>query len=208
MDLEKIFERNRQWALNQEENDKEYFKRLCKGQKPQFLYIGCSDSRVSAEELMGAKPGEVFVYRNIANIVAHLDMGVMAVVHYAVVHLQVKNIVVCGHTYCGGIKAALNSENLGILNPWLQSIRDVYRLYQKELDAIKNDTKKHTRLAELNVEEQCLNLLKIPEVQAAYQKKKISLHGFIFDIESGRLIDLKIDFQKLNKIAEKIYRIV
>lgn len=154
MDINQIFENNRKWIIKQLQIDKNYFEKLSKGQSPEFLYIGCSDSRVSAEELMGLEPGEVFVHRNIANMVPNTDLNSMSVINYAVVHLKVNHIVVCGHYGCGGVRAAMQQSDLGILNPWLRNIRDVYRIHQKTLDTITNEEEKYKKLVELNVQEQ------------------------------------------------------
>lgn len=197
MNIDKIFESNKDWVNSKLALDKDYFKNLSKGQTPQILYIGCSDSRVTAEELMGADPGDVFVHRNIANMVPNTDLSSMTVINYAVVHLEVKHIVVCGHYYCGGVKAAMQSADLGILNPWLRNIRDVYRTHHDELNAIENEEEKYKRLVELNVQEQCINILKTAAVQKAYHKNNITVHGWVFDIHSGKLVDLKIDIDKI-----------
>lgn len=207
MDIKKIFENNNEWISKQLEIDSNYFKNLSKGQSPQILYIGCSDSRVTAEELMGLQPGEVFVHRNIANLVPNTDLNVMSVINYAVQVLKVNHVVVCGHYHCGGIQAALQQEDLGLLNPWLRNIRDVYRLHRKELDAIVDEHQKFDRLAELNVQEQCINTIKTAEVQKAIRNRGLTVHGWIFDIRSGNLIDLKIDFQKIMSDIAEIYRI-
>jgi carbonic anhydrase len=207
MTTKEIFENNRAWVKDKLTLDQNYFKDLSKGQNPEVLYIGCSDSRVTAEELMGAKPGEAFVHRNIANMVSNLDLSSMSVINYAVVYLNVKHIVVCGHYYCGGVKAAMDSADLGILNPWLRNIRDVYRIHKKELAAITDEEAKYKRLVELNVQEQCINVLKTAEVQHAYRTREISVHGWVFDIHSGKLIDLKIDFEKIIENIAEIYRI-
>lgn len=207
MTTKEIFENNRAWVKDKLTLDQNYFKDLSKGQNPEVLYIGCSDSRVTAEELMGAKPGEAFVHRNIANMVSNLDLSSMSVINYAVVYLNVKHIVVCGHYYCGGVKAAMNSADLGILNPWLRNIRDVYRIHKKELAAITDEEAKYKRLVELNVQEQCINVLKTAEVQHAYRTRGISVHGWVFDIHSGKLIDLKIGFEKIIENIAEIYRI-
>jgi carbonic anhydrase len=208
MKFEQIFQNNREWIEEKLKTDRDYFKNLSKGQNPDILYIGCSDSRVTAEELMGMKPGEVFVHRNIANMVPNTDLSAMSVINYAVNHLKVNHIVVCGHYYCTGVKAAMQSADLGLLNPWLRNIRDVYRLYKDELNAIDDEEAKYNRLVELNVQEQCVNVLKTAEVQKACRERRLTVHGWVFDIHSGKLIDLKIDFDKiLNEIME-IYRIV
>lgn len=208
MNLEQIFVNNRNWIEEKLKVDKDYFRKLSKGQKPQVLYIGCSDSRVTAEELMGAKPGEVFIHRNIANMVPNTDLNVMSVISYAVNYLKVQNIVVCGHYYCNGVKAAMESADLGILNPWLRNIRDVYRLHRCELDSISDEDQKYKRLVELNVQEQCVNVIKTSDVQKAFKEWGLRVHGWVFDIHSGELIDLKIDFNKILAGIMEIYRII
>ena len=208
MEIEQIFKNNKQWISEKLQIDKDYFKKLSKGQSPEILYIGCSDSRVSAEELMGVKPGDVFVHRNIANMVPNTDLSVMSVLNYAISHLKVDHIVVCGHYYCGGVKAAMQSADLGILNPWLRNIRDVYRLHKDELDAIVDTEAKYNRLVELNVQEQCVNVIKTSDVQNAVKDRTITVHGWVFDSHSGKLIDLKIDFDKILDGIMEIYRII
>ncbi len=207
MNIQKIFENNKAWVAQQLTNDSDYFKNLSQGQSPAILYIGCSDSRVTAEELMGLQPGEVFVHRNIANVVPNTDLNVMSVINYAVSVLKVGHVVVCGHYGCGGILAAMQNTDLGILNPWLRNIRDVYRLHRKELSAIENDERRYERLAELNVQEQCINVIKTAEVQKAISERGLTVHGWIFDIHTGNLVDLAIDFQDITKNIVDIYRI-
>ena len=203
MNIEQIFKNNEKWIADKLKFDADYFKNMALGQSPEILYIGCSDSRVTAEELMGVKPGEVFVHRNIANMVSNNDLSAMSVVNYAVSHLKVKHIIVCGHYYCSGIKAAMQSKDLGILNPWLRSIRDVYRLHQNELKAIETEEERYKRLVELNVQEQCVNVIK-----TAYFERELTVHGWVFDIHTGKLIDLKIDFDDILKHIMEIYRII
>jgi len=207
MKLSKVFENNQEWIKNKLSADKNYFKDLVRGQKPELLYIGCSDSRVAAEDLMGLSSGEVFVHRNIANMVSGTDLNVMSVVEYAVVHLKVNHVVVCGHYACGGVKAAMQSKDLGILNPWLRNIRDVYRIHSDELNAIENQEEKYDRLVELNVKEQCVNLLKTAAVQKAFRKRNLKVHGWVFDVRTGKLIDLKIDFEKYLENIMEIYHL-
>jgi len=207
LDISKIFENNRVWVKEKLAEDEDFFKRLAKGQKPEVLFIGCSDSRVNIGAIMGVKPGEVFVHRNIANMVPNSDLNVMSVVNYAVSHLKVKHAVICGHYYCGGVKAAMQSEDLGILNPWLRNIRDVYRLHCDELDAIEDEDLKYRRLIELNVQEQCINLIKTSDVQKALLEKRIVIHGWVFDLSTGKLVDLKIDFDKILKDIMQIYHL-
>lgn len=206
--FEKIFENNKKWVSEKLAIDPQYFDKLSKGQTPEFLYIGCSDSRVTAEDLMGVQPGEVFVHRNVANMVISIDLNVMSVINYSVRHLKVKHIVVCGHYFCGGVKAAMQPQDLGILNPWLRNIRDVYRLHRKELDCISDENKRYNRLIELNVQEQCINLIKTAAVQEAHKERGLLVHGWVFDVHSGKLIDLKIDFPKILSEIMEIYRIV
>ncbi len=208
MNIQKIFENNKEWVASKLEIDRNYFKNLSKGQNPEFLYIGCSDSRVTAEELMGVKPGEVFVYRNIANMVPNTDLSAMSVISYAVKYLKVKHIVVCGHYYCTGIKAAMHPADMGILNPWLRNVRDVYRLHRSELDIIEDEDSRYKRLIELNVQEQCINVIKTSDVQKAYKERQIKVHGWVFDVHSGKLIDLKINFDKILTEIMEIYRII
>ncbi|MDX1318412.1 carbonic anhydrase [Xanthomarina gelatinilytica] len=207
MNLDKVFENNKSWIQDKLQADKDYFEALGKGQNPELLYIGCADSRVTAEELMGATPGEVFVHRNIANMVISIDLNVMSVINYAVDHLKVKHVIVCGHYACGGVKAAMQSSDLGILNPWLRNIRDVYRLHRNELNAIENEDERYDKLVELNVKEQCVNLIKTAAVQKAIRKRGLKVHGWVFDVHTGKLIDLKIDFEKYLKDIMEIYHL-
>lgn len=207
MDIKKIFENNQKWVQDKLNLDSNYFKNLSDGQNPDILYIGCSDSRVTAEELMGVAPGDAFVHRNIANMVPNTDLSSMSVIDYAVLHLQVDHVVVCGHYFCGGVKAAMQSQDLGILNPWLRNIRDVYRIHKDELNAISDEDGRYKRLVELNVQEQCINVIKTAEVQRAYRERGITVHGWVFDIHSGKLIDLKIDFDKILHDVMEIYHL-
>ena len=191
---------------NRKEKDPLFFEKLAEDQNPDYLYIGCSDSRVATEELMGVGPGKVFVHRNIANVVNTLDMSSTAVIQYAVEHLNVKHIVVCGHYDCGGVKAAMQPKDYGLLNPWLRTIRDVYRLHQEELDAIKDSHKRFHRLVELNVQEQCINVTKMAVVQESYVKNQTPLvYGWVFNIQTGELIDLHFDFEGFLHKIQKIY---
>ena len=157
---------------------------------------------------MGLEPGEVFVHRNIANLVCNNDLNVMSVINYAVAHLQVKHIVVCGHYYCGGVKAAMQDRDLGILNPWLRNIRDVFRLHKDELNSIHDEEQKYKRLVELNVEEQCNNIIKTAVLQQVYLRTGYPLvHGWVFDVKTGELIDLNLDFPKMLKEIQEIYNL-
>ena len=201
-----IFENNQKWIEEKLGQDADFFKKLAEGQAPEYLYIGCSDSRATAEELMGMRPGEVFVHRNIANVVNTLDMSSTAVIQYAVQHLKVKHIIVCGHYGCGGVKAAMTPQDFGLMNPWLRTIRDGYRLHQAELDAIEDEQKKYDRLIELNVQEQCINVIKMAVVQERYILDHYPIvHGLVFDLKTGKLIDLEIDIEKILKDIQKVY---
>jgi carbonic anhydrase len=199
-----VFENNRNWIAEKLAVDPQYFERLAEGQNPEILFIGCSDSRVTAEELMGAEPGQVFVHRNIANVVGATDLSALSVIEYAIAHLSVRHVVVCGHYECGGVRAAMEPKDLGVLNPWLRNIRDVYRLHVQELSSIPDEGLRYRRLVELNVEEQCVNVIKTAVFQKAFLSKQLpSLHGWVFDVREGRLIDLRIDFaRKLAGIRE------
>lgn len=205
MDVANVFKNNEKWIAEKLAVDADYFENLSKGQSPEILYIGCSDSRVTAEDIMGVQPGEVFVHRNIANMVISIDLNVMSVLNYAVRHLKVNHVVVCGHYFCGGVKAAMQPQDMGILNPWLRNIRDVYRLHKEELNAIADENARYNRLVELNVQEQCVNLIKTAAIQEAYKDRKLQVHGWVFDIHSGKLIDLKIDFPTILKDIMEIY---
>lgn len=207
MDISKIFENNKEWVASRLKSEPNYFKQLSEGQSPKILYIGCSDSRVSSEELMGVGPGDVFVHRNIANMIPNTDLNSMSVINYAVEHLEVEHVVVCGHYYCGGVKAAMQSADLGILNPWLRNIRDVYRIHKDELNRIENEEERYKKFVELNVQEQCVNVIKTSDVQKAIRKRNLTVHGWVFDIHSGKLIDLKIDFDAILKNIMEIYRL-
>ncbi|MEL4306824.1 carbonic anhydrase [Joostella sp. CR20] len=207
MNLEKVFENNKSWIKSKLDGDANYFEELGKGQSPELLYIGCSDSRVTAEDLMGLGPGDVFVHRNIANMVVGTDLNAMSVLDYAVNHLKVNHVVVCGHYSCGGVKAAMQSADLGLLNPWLRNIRDVYRLHKTELNAIDDEDQRYDRLVELNVQEQCVNLIKTATVQKAFRDRGLKVHGWVFDIKTGKLIDLKIDFDGILKNIMEIYHL-
>ncbi len=204
--IEQIFKDNEAWIAKKLALNSDYFHNLSKGQTPEFLYIGCSDSRVTAEDLMGVQPGEVFIHRNIANLVNNVDLSVMSVLNYAVRHLKVNHVIVCGHYNCGGVKAAMQPADMGILNPWLRNIRDVYRLHKDELNAIEDMDARYDRLVELNVQEQCVNLIKTAAIQEAAQRG-IQVHGWVFDIRTGRLIDLKIDFPGILANIMEIYKL-
>jgi len=204
--FEKIFKNNETWVANKLSNDPDYFRKLAQGQHPEYLYIGCSDSRVTAEDLMGVEPGEVFIHRNIANLVVSTDNNINAVVQYAVEHLKVKHIIICGHYECGGVKAALNPSDMGQLNSWLQTLRDVYRLHQRELDAITDVQKRFDRLVELNVREQCINIIKIDHVQRSWYKTGYpQIWGWVFDVHTGKIKDLELKMEEEFSSIRNIY---
>jgi carbonic anhydrase len=203
---EQIFENNRRWVAQKLEGDAGFFDKLARDQEPDYLYIGCSDSRVPANEIMGLEPGELFVHRNIANLVNNIDLNVMSVINFAVCHLHVKHVIVCGHYNCGGVKAAMTPKDMGVLNPWLRNIRDVYRLHEKELDGIKDEHQRYNRLVELNVYEQSVNVIKTAAVQQSYAANNYPVvHGWVFDLHTGILKDLQIDFQKELQHIQKLY---
>ena len=206
LSYEQIFENNRKWVAEKTATDADFFEKLSSDQTPEYLYIGCSDSRVPANDITGLEPGELFVHRNIANMVISADLNVMSVINYAVRHLQVKQIVVCGHYNCGGVKAAMTPMDMGLLNPWLRSIRDVYRIHHDELIAIKDEKQRYDRLVELNVLEQCTNVIKTAAVQKSYVKNGFPIvHGWVFDMRTGLLKDLDINFQKILTDIQEIY---
>jgi carbonic anhydrase len=205
---EQLFENNRKWIELKTSTDKDFFKQLAKDQNPEYLYIGCSDSRVTAEEIMGLGPGEVFVHRNVANLVNNVDLNVMSVINYAIRNLKVKHIIVCGHYNCGGVKAALIPRDMGILNPWLRNIRDVYRIHKAELQGIGDEQKRYDRLVELNVEEQCINIIKTAALQLSYVSEGYpAVHGWVFDVKTGRIVDLNIDYERILRDIKDIYNL-
>lgn len=184
---EKLLLQNKAWAGEIKAGDPQYFERLSRLQTPEFLWIGCSDSRVPADRITGTQPGEIFVHRNIANLVINTDVNLLSVVDFAVNHLKVKHIIVCGHYGCGGIKAALTKTDYKyVLNMWLRSIKDVYRIHRTELDEIKNEEEKSHRLVELNVQEQVMNLAKTSIIQKAWSKEqRPHLHGWVYSLKDG-----------------------
>lgn len=205
---EQVFENNKNWVEKMKGSEADFFDKLAEGQQPDYLYIGCSDSRVPANQVMGLHPGDVFVHRNVANMVVNTDLNVMSVINYAVMHLKVKHVVVCGHYNCGGVKAAMTSQDLGILNPWLRNIRDVYRMHRDELEAIGDEHERYNRLVELNVHEQCINVIKTAEVQQQYSANNYpEVHGWVFDLKTGLLKDLNVDFKGILNNIKEIYNI-
>src|ERR1700712_554980 len=185
--INKLLLENKAWAAEKKADDPEYFKALAMIQTPEFLWIGCSDSRVPANEITGTQPGEIFVHRNVANMVVNTDVNLLSVLDYAVNHLKVKHVIVCGHYGCGGIKAAItNTDFKPVLNMWLRNIKDVYRLHRKELDEVKDENKKIDRLTELNVKEQVFNLAKTSIIQRAWKhEQRPDLHGWVYGLKDG-----------------------
>lgn len=193
-----LFHNNKKWVEHKLMEDPEYFTKLGKGQSPDYLWIGCSDSRVPANEITGTQPGEMFVHRNIANMVVHSDMNLLSVLSYAVEVLKVKHIIVCGHYGCGGVIAAMGNKQYGLIDNWLRHIKDVYRLHQNELDAISDPAERAKRFVEVNVMEQVADLCKTTIVQNAWKKKQpLAVHGWVYDINDGLLKDLQVSV--LNK---------
>jgi carbonic anhydrase len=183
---EKLLLENKAWAKEKIEDDPEYFSRLAHIQNPEFLWIGCSDSRVPANEITGTQPGEIFVHRNIANMVVHTDLNMLSVLDYAVNHLKVRHVIVCGHYGCGGVKAALTNHNFGIINKWLRNIKDVYKMHREEVDGITDEEQRLNRLIELNVKEQVLDLVKTSIIQKAWKhEQRPDIHGWVYGLKDG-----------------------
>ncbi|MEY3323958.1 MAG: hypothetical protein RLZZ466_1198 [Bacteroidota bacterium] len=183
---EKLLLENKAWAAEKVTDDPDFFNRLANIQTPDFLWIGCSDSRVPANEITGTQPGEIFVHRNVANMVVHTDLNLLTVLEYAVHHLKVKHVIVCGHYGCGGVKASMTSHNFGIINKWLRNIKDVYRFHRDEIDSIKDEEGRVNRMVELNVQEQVMNLAKTSIIQKAWKQNHYPhLHGWVYGLKDG-----------------------
>jgi carbonic anhydrase len=190
-EIEKLLLANKSWAQEKVLFDPQFFERLSKVQTPEFLWIGCSDSRVPANEITGTHPGEIFVHRNVANLVVNTDLNLLTVLNYAVEYLKVKHVIVCGHYDCGGVQAALTNKNFGLINKWLRNIKDVYRFHKNEIDALSNIEEKTNRLVELNVAEQILNLSKTSIIQEAWHNRKgPMLHGWVYGLNNGLLKEI------------------
>ncbi len=186
LQYQKLLLMNKAWAGEMVEDDPEFFNRLAHLQTPEFLWIGCSDSRVPANQITGTQPGEIFVHRNVANMVVHTDLNMLTVLEYAVVHLKVKHVIVCGHYGCGGVKAAMTNHNFGIINKWLRNIKDVYRFHRDEVDGIPDEELRANRLVELNVKEQVMNLAKTSIIQKAWKnEQRPHLHGWVYGLKDG-----------------------
>lgn len=203
----KIIENNKEWVESKLALDPSFFADLAKGQTPPLLWIGCSDSRVPANEIIGAKPGEVFVHRNIANMVVHSDMNMLSVLDYAVNVLKVKHVIVCGHYGCGGIKAAMGNQSIGIIDNWIRHIKDVYRLHNTYLDSISDENERFNAFVEINVKEQVFDLCKTSIVQGAWKNgQDLTIHGWVYGLNSGYVTDLDVNFSS-NKGLEEVYQL-
>lgn len=204
-DKAKLFLSNKAWANEKLMSDSDYFTNLSKDQNPAYLWIGCSDSRVPANEIIGAQPGELFVHRNIANLVVHTDLNLLSVLEYAVTHLEVDHIILCGHTGCGGVKAALSHSNYDLLNKWLRNLKDVYFNHRDIIDSIEDETAQINKLVEINVVEQVNNLIKTSVVQKAWKHRKSpKVHGWVYHMETG-LLDSVIEMNHTSHIDD-VYR--
>lgn len=200
---EELLQGNKDWVAKQLANDPDFFTNLAKGQNPDVLWIGCSDSRVPANEVTNSKPGEVFVHRNIANMCVHSDMNMLSVLDYAVNVLKVKHVIVAGHYNCGGIAAALSSQQFGLIDNWLRHIKDVYRMHSDELDNIENEADKINRLVEFNVVEQVYNLCKTTIVQNAWKKgANLEVHGWVIQLDSGYVKDLNVSVSNADNLGK------
>ena len=204
---DQLIENNKNWVQNKLGADADYFKKLAKGQKPPVLWIGCADSRVPANQIIGAQPGEVFVQRNIANMVVNTDMNMLSVLDYAVNALKVKHVIVCGHYGCGGVKAAMENKSIGLIDNWLRHIKDVYRLHKEELDGIENESQRFNRFVELNVVEQVFDLAKTSIVQSAWKNNQdLHLHGWVYGLDSGLIKDLQVNISNDSEL-DKVYQL-
>ena len=203
----KIIENNKKWVEEKLQISPEYFNNLAEGQQPPLLWIGCSDSRVPANEIIGAEPGEVFVHRNIANMVIHTDMNMLSVLDYAVNALKVKHVIVCGHYGCGGVKAAMGNSSIGVIDNWVRHIKDVYRFHQNELDNILDEKDRFNKFVELNVKEQVFDLAKTSIVQSAWKNgQELSIHGWVYGLNSGYVTDLGVNFS-CDKDLDDVYQL-
>ena len=202
-----LLENNKTWVAEQLEKDPEFFENLAHGQAPPILWIGCADSRVPANQIIGAQPGEVFVHRNIANMVVHTDMNMLSVLDYAVNVLKVKHVIVCGHYGCGGVQTAMSNKQVGLIDNWIRHIKDVYRFHQEELDAISNEQERFDRFVELNVFEQVYDLAKTSIIQNAWSSDQaVHVHGWVYNIADGFIRDLDITL-KNNDSLEEVYQL-
>lgn len=191
--LPELFAQNREWAANIKETRPDFFKELALQQKPEYLWIGCSDSRVPANEIVGMLPGRLFVHRNVANLVIHTDFNCLSVIQYAIDFLKIKHVIVCGHYCCGGVAAAMENKVHGLVDNWLRHVRDVYKRHEDELEAITDEPQRLRRLCELNVLQQVINVGETTVLQEAWERgQDISIHGWIYDVGDGLLRDLGV----------------
>jgi carbonic anhydrase len=198
-----LLRNNKEWVKEMTSKDKDYFENLSKGQKPPVLWIGCADSRVPANEITGTHPGELFVHRNIANMVVHTDMNMLSVLDYAVNHLKVQHVIVCGHYGCGGVQAAMQNKSLGLINKWVRNIKEVYKDNLTELKKIESDKKRFDRLVELNVKAQVYDLAKTSIVQQKWKDKSgLQIHGWVYDLHDGIIKDLKVSMESPEHLSE------
>jgi carbonic anhydrase len=189
--LEQLMDNNRAWAAEMTRHDPRFFTRLALQQAPEYLWIGCSDSRVPANQIVGLAPGEMFVHRNVANVVVHTDLNCLSTIHFAVESLKVRHIIVCGHYGCGGVLAALRDARLGLVDNWLRHVQDVRRHHEPELDSLRDEAERHARLCELNVLEQVVNVSRTSVVRDAWARgQALAVHGWIYDVRDGLLRDL------------------
>lgn len=198
--IQRLLEGNEKFIKERLHGDPEFFHRLALQQTPEFLWVGCSDSRVPSTEITSMAPGEIFVHRNIANMVVHTDYNFMSVLQYAVEVLKVKHIIVCGHYGCGGVKAAMGHTHLGLVNKWVRNIKEVYQKFIDELEAIEDETDRFNRLVELNVVEQVHNLAKTSIVQRAWKDRSLKIHGWVYGLDSGRIKDLNCMIKELDDL--------
>lgn len=202
-----LLENNKKWVEKNLEKDPQFFNRLADGQQPPVLWIGCSDSRVPANEIIGAAPGEVFVHRNIANMVVHSDMSMLSVLDYAVNVLKVRHVIICGHYGCGGVQAAMTNKHFGLIDNWIRHIKDVYRFHQDELNSIEDEKQRFNRFVELNVVEQVFDIAKTSIVQSAWESgQQLHIHGWVYDVKDGLINDMNITI-KNNESLTKVYQL-
>jgi carbonic anhydrase len=202
-----LLDNNKEWVAKSIESDPHFFDKLAEGQQPPLLWIGCADSRVPANEIIGADPGEVFVHRNIANMVLHTDMNMLSVLDYAVNVLKVKHVIVCGHYGCGGVKAAMGNQNIGLIDNWIRHIKDVYRFHNDELNAIDDEVERFDRFVELNVVEQVMDLAKTSIVQGAWRSQQtLQIHGWVYDIKDGIIRDLGVNYENNSQLPD-VYKL-
>lgn len=199
----KLIDNNKEWVARQTAKDPSFFETLAQGQKPPLLWIGCADSRVPANQITGTEPGEVFVHRNIANMVIHTDMNMLSVLDYAVSALQVQHIIICGHYGCGGVQAAMSNKSLGLINNWVRHIKDVYKMNEAELNAITDEKQRFDRLVELNVKEQVHDLAKTSIIQKAWKTgQELELHGWVYGLHDGLVRDLNVSISNADDLEE------